>query len=85
MKRSLLIATTTLFGVLIAAALWQSSGNFVEWHVKSFGGGQVFADLAILLTLAMVCMWHDAKTTGGNVWPWIALTLSVGSFGPLIY
>jgi hypothetical protein len=30
-------------------------------------------------------MWHDAKTTGRKVWPWIALTLATGSFGPLIY
>lgn len=85
MKRILLIVAITLFGVLTAAALWQSGGNFVDWHVKSFGGGQVFADLVIALTLAMVWMWHDAKAKGRNVWPWIALTLATGSFGPLIY
>jgi hypothetical protein len=48
-------------------------------------GQQVFADLLISLSLVMVWMWHDAKTTGRNVWPWIALTLAAGSFGPLIY
>ncbi len=85
MKRNILIITIALFGVLTAAALRQSGGNFVDWHVKSFGGGQVFADLVIALTLAMVWMWRDAKTIGRNVWPWIALTFATGSFGPLIY
>jgi hypothetical protein len=56
-----------------------------ELHRMARGGGQVFFDLVIALTLAMVWMWNDAKTTGRNVWPWIALTLATGSFGPLIY
>jgi hypothetical protein len=86
MQRSLLTITIALFGLLTAAALWQTGIlGILDWHVKTFGGGQVFADLVIALTLAMVWMWHDAKATGRNVWPWIALTLVTGSFGPLIY
>jgi hypothetical protein len=86
MKKSLLTITLALFGALTAAALWQGGiGGIVDWHVKSFGGGQVFADLVIALTLALVWMWRDAKATGRNAWPWIALTLATGSFGPLIY
>jgi hypothetical protein len=86
MQRILLVITITLFGALTAAALWQTGVlGIVDWHVKSFGGGQVFTDLVIALTLAMVWMWHNAKATGRNVWPWLALTLATGSFGPLIY
>jgi hypothetical protein len=86
MQRIALTITIALFGALTAAALWQTGIlGIIDWHVKSFGGGQVFTDLVIALTLAMVWMWHNAKATGRNVWPWILLTLATGSFGPLLY
>jgi len=86
MQRILLTVTLILFGALSAEALWQHGfWGILAPHFQSFGGGQVFADLVIALTLAMVWMWRDAKTTGRNVWPWIVVTLVAGSFGPLIY
>jgi hypothetical protein len=86
MRRIALTTTIALFGALTAAALWQTGIlGIIDWHVKSFGGGQVFTDLVIALTLAMVWMWHNAKATGRKVWPWLALTLATGSFGPLLY
>jgi hypothetical protein len=86
MQRSLLIITLILFGALSAAALRQHGywGIFAP-HFQSFGGAQVLADLVIALALVMVWMWHDAKATGRTIWPWIGLTLALGSFGPLIY
>lgn len=86
MQRTLLIITIILFGALSAAALWQHGfWGIIAPHFQSFGGGQVFADLVIALTLAMVWMWRDARATGRNPWPWIAATLAAGSFGPLFY
>lgn len=86
MQRTLLIVTLILFGALSAVALWQHGfWGIIAPHFQSFGGGQVFADLVIALTLVMVWMWQDAKATGRNVWPWIVATLALGSFGPLIY
>lgn len=86
MHRILLTITLILFGALTVAALWQHGfWGIIAPHFQSFGGGQVFADLVIALTLAMVWMWHDAKATGRNVWPWIIATLALGSFGPLFY
>jgi hypothetical protein len=86
MQRTLLIITIILFGALSAVALWQHGfWGIIAPHFQSFGGGQVFADLVIALTLAMVWMWRDAQATGRNVWPWIVVTLAAGSFGPLIY
>jgi hypothetical protein len=86
MQRSLLIVTLILFGALSAAALWQHGyfGIFAL-HFQTFGGAQVLTDLVIALTLVMVWMWHDARATGRNVWPWIAMTLAFGSFGLLLY
>ncbi len=86
MQRGILTITTLLFGALTAVAL----ANHGYWgiiapHFRTFGAGQVFADLVISLSLAVVWMWHDARTIGRAAWPWIALTLVLGSFGPLIY
>lgn len=86
MQRALLIVTIALFGVLSAVALWKHGyWGIIAPHFQSFGAGQVLADLVIALTLAMVWMWHDAKAAGRTIWPWIAATLVLGSFGPLFY
>jgi len=86
MQRNLLTIILILFGALSAAALWQHGyWGIIAPHFQSFGGGQVFADLVIALALVMVWMWRDAKATGRTAWPWIAATLALGSFGPLVY
>jgi hypothetical protein len=87
MPRTLLTLVLILFSALTAAALWQSGGllGIASWHVKSYGGAQVLADLVIALTLFMVWMWRDAQATGRNVWPWLIATLALGSIGPLLY
>jgi hypothetical protein len=86
MQRNLLWITLILFGGLTAAALWQHGyWGILAPHFQSWAGGQVFTDLVIALALVMVWMAHDAKATGRNAWPWIAVTLALGSFGPLVY
>jgi hypothetical protein len=52
---------------------------------RSVGAAQVLADLCIALSIVMVWIWRDARSTGRNPWPWLAATLVTGSFGPLIY
>ena len=86
MQRALILIVLLLFGILTAAALWHHGfWGIIEPHFQSFGAGQVFADLVIALTLAMVWIWRDARSQGRNPWPWIAATLTMGSFGPLLY
>ncbi len=86
MQRSLLTIVLALFSALTAVALWQHGyWGLFEPHFKTFGAGQVLADLVIAVSLAMLWMWHDAKATGRNAWPWLALSLVAGSFGPLLY
>lgn len=86
MKQLLLVVTLSAFAVLTGAAVWKEGvvGIFSS-ITNSYGSMQIFADLVIALVLVMVWMWHDAKNMGRNVWPWIALTLVAGSFGPLLY
>jgi hypothetical protein len=86
MNRMLLLLVLVLFGALTAVALWQHGywGIFAP-HFQTFGAGQVLADLVIALVLAIIWMWHDARARGRNPWPFIAITIVAGSFGPLIY
>jgi hypothetical protein len=86
MARTLLIVTLLAFGALTAVAL-AHHGYFdiFTLPLQTWAGTQVLADLVIALTLVMVWMWHDARATGRNVWPWIVATLALGSFGPLLY
>lgn len=81
-----LLMVIAAFGVLSALAL-MDVGYFgiLEPHFKSYGGAQVFVDLVIALTLVMIWMVRDARTSGINPWPFVALTLVLGSFGPLLY
>ncbi len=86
MQRSLIIVTLILFGSLTATALWQHGyWGIIAPHFQSFGAAQVLTDLVIALILTMVWMWQDANATGRNPWPWILVTLALGSFGPLVY
>jgi len=86
MQKTLLSITLVLFGALSAVALAQHGfWGIIAPHFRSTGAGQVFADLVISLTLAIVWMARDAKTVGRSALPWIVLTLVAGSFGPLLY
>jgi hypothetical protein len=85
-RLTLLFVVIGLFGVLTAFAL-ADVGYFgiIEPHFQTWGGGQVFADLAILAVLGCIWMVADARSSGVNPWPFVALTLVGGSFGPLTY
>lgn len=88
MQRSKIIAVIVFiaFGIQGLYILGQI-GYWAIWtnNLNHLAGQQVLADLFIALSFVMVWMWRDAKAAGRNVWPWIALTLAAGSFGPLIY
>lgn len=81
-----LAATILAFGALTATALWDV-GYFgiLKPHFETWGGAQVFTDLVILAILACIWMIADARHRHLPAWPFIALTLVAGSFGPLLY
>jgi hypothetical protein len=53
--------------------------------MANWGAMQVLADLVIACLL--ICFWMvaDARERGMNPWPYVAITLFAGSFGPLLY
>lgn len=85
-RLALLTVVIALFSVLTVLALTDVGylGIF-EPHFQTWGGGQVFADLVIVCTLACIWMLSDARTSGVSAWPFLVITLFLGSFGPLLY
>lgn len=84
--RNLAIILLIPFTVLTLYALTDVGyiGIF-DYHRHSSAGWQVFTDLVIALVLATCWIVKDAKASGRSPYPWLALTLTMGSFGPLLY
>ena len=59
--------------------------GFFEALASTTAGIVVFTDLVIALTLTMLWMASDARERGLPLWPYLALTLALGSVGPLCY
>jgi len=52
---------------------------------RSPAGWQVFADLVIALLMVLAWLVPNARATGRNPWLWVAITLTMGCIGPLLY
>lgn len=85
-KTLLLLFVLLDFGVFSAYAIYQVGyiGLF-EAGLANWGAAQVLLDLVIVCALACLWMVNDARQRGTNPWPFVALTLVGGSFGPLLY
>jgi hypothetical protein len=85
-KRTLAIILLIPFSVLTFYALSQVGyvGIF-DYHRHSSAGWQVIVDLVIALVLVLTWMVPEAKKEGRNPWPWVVITLFLGSIGPLLY
>ncbi len=59
--------------------------GFFELLFANWATTTAFVDLLIALTLASVWMWRDANARGVSPLPYLALTATLGSVGPLIY
>lgn len=46
---------------------------------------QVLLDLTIALSLVIIWMWRDAQKQGIAPLPYLLLTVTLGSIGPLLY
>jgi hypothetical protein len=85
-KTFLLVAVLLAFGALSTLALMEHGyWGILAFHFPSSAGWQVLTDLVIVCTLAMIWMVVDARRHGRVVWPFLLLTITLGSFGPLLY
>jgi hypothetical protein len=81
-----LVAIIGLFGVLTATALMEVGYlGIIAPHFRSWGAGQVLADLVIMCTLGCLWMIPDARARGINPLPYVVVVLFAGSFGVLFY
>ena len=82
----LLLIVIAAFGAFTAVALIDV-GYFgiITPHFRSWGEAEVLADLVIVCVLACVWMIRDAPSRGLSPWPFVVMTVVLGSFGPLAY
>jgi hypothetical protein len=74
------------FSILTAYTLFDVGYlGLLDYHRHSSAGWQVFTDLVIALILATIWMFKDARESNRSPWPWFAITLFMGSIGPLLY
>ncbi len=85
-RRPLAIAILVPFTLLTLYAVKEVgyTGIF-DYQFGSPAGIQVLVDLVIACLLIFTWMIPEARRNGSNPWPWVVLTLVLGSFGPLLY
>lgn len=86
MRTLLVLAVLAAFGAYSAWVMWQV-GYFGIWQAGFANPAalQVLIDLVIACLLACAWMIVDARARGVAPWPFVAITLAAGSFGPLLY
>ncbi len=84
--RLLAIVLLIPFSLLTLYAIGQVGylGIF-DYPRHSPAGWQIMADLVVALLLILAWLIPHAREHGRNPWPWIAITLTMGSIGPLLY
>ena len=74
------------FSIFSAYAVYQYGYiGLLEQGLANAATIQIFLDLTIALSLVLWWMWQDARKQGISPLPYIVLTLTLGSIGPLLY
>jgi hypothetical protein len=86
LKKVLLAMVLLDFTVLTAYAVYQYGYiGFFEMVFANAVSMTLFADLCIALSMVAVWMWRDARDRGLSPVPYLVLTATLGSVGPLVY
>lgn len=86
MLRNAAIVTLIPFTLLTVYAVMEVGlDGIFAYQLASSPGIQVLVDLVIACALFLVWMFSDAKKHGRNPWPYLLITATAGSFGPLLY
>ncbi len=81
-----LVAIFLAFSGWSSVVVWEHGYfGFLELASASAWGSQVFVDLVIALSIAMAGLRHDARKMDLPFWPYFAVTVALGSIGPLAY
>lgn len=85
-QRILAITLLIPFSILSAYAVYKVGYiGILDYHRHSPAGWQVIVDLVIACVLILTWMIPEAKRSGRNPWPFVLITVFLGSFGPLLY
>lgn len=85
-KKIVLSLVLADFVALTGYAVYVSGyAGFFELVLANWATTTAFVDLLIALSLIAVWMWRDASERGVSVLPYLALTATLGSVGPLVY
>lgn len=84
--RPVLALVLAAFGAYSLYVLWEL-GYAGLWQacMANIGTWQLLLDFVIMSVLAVGWMARDARRTGRTLWPYALITVTAGSFGPLLY
>jgi hypothetical protein len=89
------MSTAARIGIGLVLLAFADLNAYVVWEYGYLGFLQLatansatiaaLVDLTIALSLVTVWMWRDARRRGVSLVPYLALTATLGSIGPLLY
>ena len=88
MNRRTFILSIVIFDFFLLTAYTVMEVGYLgilDAALLNWGTIQIFTDLVIACSLAIVWMVIDSRERGLNPWPFVIITLALGSFGPLFY
>lgn len=84
--RLILVAVTAVFAAFTGWVVLQTGYvGFLEQLLATRPGWQVLVDVTLALVMVLSWVRRDARATGRRFWPYLVLTVALGSLGPLLY